>query len=183
MKILILILSTFVASGASYGDELFWKDENGNAVEETESQKGIEGFGGWVLVTPDQDWEEKWNTPYDTIPHYNTTSTVVVGERVMTLIFFSNPAVDSDGMAVIRCDLRVTRPDGSVSVDVKDEECYRGPILGDPHALRLSNGLVGFVGEDDDERGEWITDVRLTDVVRGVSLTLRTRFTLVDSKG
>ena len=181
MKARNAVLIVLLATSVVLGDELFRKDEHGQPVQETESQRSVADFGGWVLVTPDKDWEEKWQTPSDTTPHYNVTSKLSVGQTVMTLIFFANPAVDEAGNADIRCDLKVTRPSGSISVDLKDAECYKGPILGDPYALRLSNALLGFVGEADDERGEWITDVRLTDVVRDVSLDLRTRFVLVDN--
>lgn len=182
MKARNSVLLILIFSSALFGQELFWKDEHGQPVQETESQKSAADFGGWVLVTPDKDWEEKWETPDDTTPHYNVTSKLAVGETVMTLIFFVNPAIDKAGNAEIRCDLKVTRPSGSISVDIKNAECYKGPIHGDPYALRLSHGLLGFVGEENDEKGEWITDVRLTDIVRGVSLDLRTRFVLVDEE-
>ena len=180
MKTRYTILLGSLVSCLASGQDLFWKDEHGQPVKESESQRSTGDFGGWVLVTPDEDWEEKWQTPTDVTPHYNVTSRLAVGQSVMTLIFFANPAIDQAGAAEIRCDLRVTRPSGSISIEIEDAECFKGPIEGDPYALRMSNGLLGFTGEEDDERGEWVTDVRLTDVVRGVSLDLRTRFVLVD---
>lgn len=180
MRIRTSALLLIFFSTAVIGDESFWKDENGQPIAETESLRSSNGFGGMLLVTADEDWAEKWATPPATAPHYSTTATVAVGETVMTLIFFANPQVDDEGLAEIRCDLKVTRPGGSISVDARDVECYKGEILGNPSALRMSNELLGFIGEENDERGEWITDIRLTDVVRGVSLDLRARFVLVN---
>ncbi|MDH3467517.1 MAG: hypothetical protein OES26_16680, partial [Gammaproteobacteria bacterium] len=73
----------------------------------------------------------------------------------------------------------------SISHDVKDSECHKGPsrpYRDVPDALQLAKQYLEFFGEKDDLRGEWITDIRLTDVVRGVSLDLRTRFVLSDSE-
>ena len=175
-----MIFLTLLCSTVALSEELSWRDQTGQPVQESESQKSKEDFGGWVLVTPDADWEEKWETPVDVTPHYSLTSSVSVGETIMLLIFYANPALDETEIAEVRCDLKMMRPSGTISIEIKDVECYRGPIVGDPHALRLSNGLLGFVGEEDDERGEWIADIVLTDVVRGVSLNLRTRFLLID---
>ncbi len=183
MRLKFAVILSLLFATVALSQEFAWRDESGQPIEETESQRSADGFAGLVLITPDPDWEEKWRTPPETTPHYTVTSTVRVGETVMLLVFFANPAVDDDGIAEIRCDFKMTRPDGSISIDVEDAECYRGPIHGDPYAVRLSNGLLGFVGEEDDVRGEWIADVVLTDAVRGVSLDLRTRFVLVDAEG
>ena len=136
-----------------------------------------------LLVTPDPDWEEKWNTPPEVGPNFGSTSTVKVGETVATLIFFVNPMVDEQGEALVLCDFRITRPDGSVSIDEKNIECYRGPIQPEyQYHVRLAAPILGFVGESSDPLGEWRTDVMLIDKHRDVSLELTARFTLVASE-
>ena len=88
--------------------------------------------------------------------------------------------VDENNIAEIRCDLTVTRPDGTISLRIEDHTCFKGPLVGDPFALRLSDALLGFIGEENDLLGEWVTEVTLRDVNREKSLGLRTRFELVE---
>ncbi|MGH8195139.1 MAG: hypothetical protein ACREQ8_12165 [Woeseiaceae bacterium] len=178
MKFLIGVLLT-LTFGSAWPQETFWKDKDGNPVPDTAAMKSEKGFGGWLVVTADHDWEQKWQTPSDTTPYFSEASTVAIGERIMTLIFFANPMVGEDGIVEVRCDLKVVRPDGTVSIDVSDSECFKGPIDGPPANVRLSTGLLGFIGEPGDPLGVWVTDVKLTDMVRGVSLELRTTFELV----
>ena len=180
MKPVVAVLLAIAWSSPAGSQDEFWVDRDGNPTPDTEARKSVDGFGGWLLVTPDPDWDEKWRTSPETIPHYNEASTVSIGETLMTLIFFANPMVGEDGIVDVRCDLRVVRPDGSFSVEMTDYECFKGPIQGSPSSIRLSNALLGFVGEPDDQRGEWVTEVRLTDMVRSASVELTTRFELVD---
>lgn len=179
--LLMLLLAVSSACGRESGSA----GELDIPFEEHESLKKVDGFGGWVVVITDEGFDEITNGPVDAPPNYDVTSNVAVGDTVMTLIFFANPAIDDEGNAEIRCDLKVTRPDGSMSHEAKDSECYKGPsnpYYDTPDALQLSKQYLEFFGEEDDLRGEWITDIRLTDVVRGVSLDLRTRFVLSDSE-
>ncbi len=182
MKNLISLFLTVFLVSIGAAQETGWRDEDGNPVPDASNVKGSEGFGGWLLVTPDKDWEEKWLTPRETAPRYSEASTVRVGEQLFTLIMFANPKTDSTGIAEVRCNLRVIRPDGSFSVDLSDQQCFKGPLAGHPHDVRLTDLVLGFTGEPDDLRGVWVTEVTLVDVVRSVRLDLRTSFELVDDE-
>jgi hypothetical protein len=37
----------------------YWHDTQEKPIAETEARKSKEGFAGWLLVTPDEDWQEK----------------------------------------------------------------------------------------------------------------------------
>ena len=63
----MLILISSIAKAEEGG----WRDKDGNPVPNTDSMNSIDGFGGWLIVTPDKDWEEKWNTPSEDIPHFS----------------------------------------------------------------------------------------------------------------
>ncbi|MGI9200259.1 MAG: hypothetical protein ACR2QL_04320 [Woeseiaceae bacterium] len=152
--------------------------------EEHESYKTEEGFFGWVVIVTD-DWIEKVeHLPDGESPEYEIATEFEVGETVVMLVFFANPGIDEHGNAEIRCDLKSIRPDGSVSLDSKEVECHSGPSKpygGNPEQMQLSPQIIEFVGEEDDLRGEWVMEVRLTDAVRDVSMNLTTRVTLNDA--
>lgn len=137
-----------------------------------------DGFGGLLLVTPDPDWEEKWNTSPDTVPQFSQASTVRYGERLTILTFFGNPKTDSSGNIHIVCDVKVIRPDGSFSINSGDIECAKGKLMGAPRNLRLSRAVLGYMGEKDDPPGVWRIEVKLIDKVRGTSLLLKSQFEL-----
>lgn len=181
-KLLIAILSIPFFTLVAIGQGTTWKDEHGDPVPESPAQKSRDGFGGWLITTVDSDWEEKWNTPSENIPQLNVASKISVGERVTTLVLFTNALVGEDGLIDVRCDLRVTRPNGTTSIDVEDFECYRGPIEGDPYALRMTAATIEFVGEPGDPLGEWVTEVTLTDANRRTSLDLRSVVELAESE-
>lgn len=168
-----LALVPLAATGADTG----WKDSSGKPIEDTDSQKSRDGFGGMVLVTPDQDWEAKWNTPAEVKPQFNAASTVERGQKLFVLIFFVNPKVQ-DGAADVTCHLKVTRPNGTTSLNQASVPCHQGPIRGDAFHVRLAGPVIGFVGEPNDPAGRWVVAVTLYDNLRGTELPLRTSFVL-----
>ena len=155
-------------------------DSEGRIQPDTEFRKSVDGFGGLLVVTTDSDWQEKWDTPPEVTPNFNTTSTVKIGETVTTLIFLVNPRTNADGEAHVRCSIRVTRPDGTASVNEADQECFRGPLEPEHrHNVLLAIPFLKFVGEPTDPVGEWVTNVKLIDVHRDTSIELTSRVTLV----
>ena len=80
------------------------------------------------------------------------------------------------------CDIRVTRPDGSFSVNAKGVQCAAGKLQGDPRNVRLSSAIIKYIGEDGDPPGEWLIEVRLTDKMRGTIIPLTTHFNLQRAK-
>jgi hypothetical protein len=166
---------TVIASGGVYaGEEVGWRDAQGNPVPQSDSMKSSKGFGGQVILVSDPDWEAKWARPET--PHFTTTESLTIGESFVALVLFTNPATDARGNIHIVCDYRVVRPDGSLSQEVKAATCGEGPLEGDPHNVRLVSHLIGFTGEATDVEGEWVITVRLTDAVRKTSLDLKTGF-------
>ena len=157
-----------------------WIDRQGHSVPASPAQKSIGGFGGWVLVTPDADWEVKWNTPADTTPYFSEAKTVARGQRVFVLIFFANPQLNANRTADVTCDIDVTRPNGTSSMHQTDAVCFRGTLQTDPHHTYLAIPVIGFVGDPGDPAGRWLVAVKLKDNVRHVDLPLNTSFVLTD---
>jgi len=155
-----------------------WKDAKGQPAPNTESRKSVGGFGGSLIVTSDADWQAKWQTPSDTVPHFTEAKTVARGKQVFVLTFFANPLLDSRGSADVRCDIDVVRPNGTTSIHQVDAPCFKGPLQGPPTYLYLSNAVIGFTGDPGDPAGEWIVRVSIKDNVRQVAVPLRTSFVL-----
>ena len=153
-----------------------WRDMDGAPIPESESRKSRDGFSATVIVTPDQDWQEKWNTPPETIPYFSEENEVNAGGELFILTFLSNPATDSAGNTDVTCDFVVTRPDGSRSVAETDLPCFRGVLQGDPHNVYLSGASLKYVAEPEDPRGTWTVDVVVKDHHRAVQVPLRTSF-------
>ena len=172
----VVVLLTFAA--AAFAQDLFWKDQQGNPAPNTESRSAVNGFGGWLLVTSDQDWRAKWDTPADTIPHFTEAKSVARGKKVFVLIFFANPQLSDAQSADVTCDIDVVRPDGSSSMHQKDLTCFRGKVKGSTQNLYLSEPVIGFIGEPRDPAGKWLVRVTLKDNVRHARLPLKTSFTL-----
>ena len=178
MKRFTLLAVSLLVSIAAMGQDTFWRDNQGNPAPDTESRRSLNGLGGWLVVTSDSNWREKWDTPSDTVPHFNEAKTLARGEKVFVLAFFANPKLTADGQASIACDLDVKRPDGTSSLHQTDVVCFKGTIKGSPYNMYLSAPVVGFVGEPSDLAGVWTVRISLKDKIRGTVLPLRTSFTL-----
>lgn len=177
MKLAPLLLPLLLAFPAASMADDGWIDMQGNPVPESDSAKSREGFSATVLVTADQDWQQKWDTPPETIPHFTTAREVGPGGELFVLTFLANPLVDADsGMTDVACDFVVLRPDGSESTRELDMPCFKVKLPGDPRSVFLSAASIKYVEEPTDLRGMWSVRVTVKDRLRGVEIPLRTSF-------
>jgi hypothetical protein len=174
----IVALSLLLIAVPGIGQELSWKDSQGNPVPETVSRKSVNGEGGWLLITSDDNWEEKWNTPSDTIPQFTEVHTVGVGKRLHILTFIGNPGRSMDGTAHVTCDFSMQKPDGTFEVQKQNVDCLSGTLLGTKRTLYLSRLQLGFAGEKNDPFGKWIVRVTIKDLIKPAIIPLETTFTL-----
>ena len=145
MKLAPLLLPLLLAFPAASMADDGWIDMQGNPVPESDSAKSREGFSATVLVTADQDWQQKWDTPPETIPHFTTAREVGPGGELFVLTFLANPLVDADsGMTDVACDFVVLRPDGSESTRELDMPCFKVKLPRGP-AVRVPVGSVDQV--------------------------------------
>lgn len=186
MKILLItlfiIVSVFRVSYASYDkDDVYegWRNKDGKIVPNSDNMKSIKGFGGWLLITSDADWEEKWNTPTYVSPNFNEASNVSYGQKLTILTFFINPKVSDQGTINITCGVKITRPDNKVSVDNQNIECLKDIVIENPGNVHLSPIVIDYIGEEGDPPGEWIVEVNINDINRGASIPLRNTFILL----
>jgi len=175
-----LVSAALLASMTASADpaEFGWKDQKGNPVPDTESQRTVAGFGAWLIVTSDEDWEAKWATPSENVPRFAAADTVSRGGKLFILTLFSNPKLDAASKADVVMNIDVYRPDGSSSTHQQNATCFRGPILGSPQNLYLCDPVVGFVGDPADPLGHWSVKISLTDNLRNVTVPVSSGFVL-----
>jgi hypothetical protein len=174
IALLLVATSTAIAAEA----QSFWLDADGKAAVDTPDRRSVEGFGGWLLITSDQDWRTKWNTPRETAPKFNTTDSPRRGQKVFVLIFVGNPKLDIDRTADVTCDIRLTGPNGTVPIDVRNMDCFKGPVSMDPRNIFVSAPVIEFLGEPGDPLGNRVLEVVLRDNNRKVEVPLRKEFEL-----
>jgi len=152
-----------------------WKDRYGRPVPQTESRRTLNGLGGWVVVTPDADWEEKWARPSVVGPAFTEAKKVAKGKQVFVLVFLGNPEVGADGRADVTCDVDVTGPDGRSLVQ-RSIPCFQGTPGGARNSMYLSKPVLGITSEPSDPSGTWTVQVSLKDKLSGTALPLKTTF-------
>jgi len=178
MTKLLIAAALLLSSALAFSQASHWKNERGEPIPDTEFRKTKNDFGGWLLVTSDEDWETKWNTPKESVPSFAEAGSVALGQRLFVLIFFSNPALTPDRGMTIRCDIKITRPNQTISINEKDLTCLDGRIDGSPLSVFLAAPVIGFVGEPADPKGKWTVEVVLKDLVRDTKIPLSTFFVL-----
>ena len=179
MKLLLSLLLVFVPAffaSASTEDPMGWR-QDGHPVANTDVRKAVSGFGASIIITPDPDWESKWNTPAETSPEFTTVEKLKIGERATILIFFANPKLDAAGSVDVTCDVKITRPNNQIT-DNRSLKGFTGKLRGPVTNTFLSEAAICFVGEPTDPLGEWVVNVTVHDNNRHVSIPLRSKFTL-----
>ncbi len=178
MHRLLATLMGLAALGPAQSQSGFWRDPEGKPVAETESMRSVEDFAGSLVVTTDEDWQKKWNSPPEVKPSFTTPGVIAYGKKVFVLTFFANPKLDGSGRADVRCDFRMSDPTGKATLAQKDATCFAGRITGNPYNLYLSAPVIAFSADPGDPPGTWVIEVTLRDTIRGVELPLRTTFAL-----
>lgn len=173
LMILMLVLSQTALSRIDT-----WTTHTGEPIPNSDSVKSINGFGGLLIVTPDKDWEKKWNTSPETTPEFSTAADVSYGEELTILPFFINPKTNAAGEIKIICDLKITRPNGRISTQ-KNIDCASGKLQGSPKNVRLTAAYIKFIGEDGDPNGVWEIAVTITDAIRRTKIPLKANFNLI----
>ncbi|MBT1073443.1 hypothetical protein [Pelotalea chapellei] len=178
MKILLTCFFLLLSVTASvFGNETMGWRQDGKSIQNEDARKSINGFGAALIITPDLDWDAKWNTPADTSPRFSTVDKLKVGSEATILIFFANPKLNSDGNVNVTCDVKISRPNSKVTEN-KGLRGFTGKLQGAITNTFLTESVIKFVGEPSDPIGEWIIDVTVHDNYRQISVPLRAKFEL-----
>ncbi len=156
-----------------------WIGEHRNNWTQSNSVKVLNDFGASLLVTPDQNWRQKWETPSDQMVYLDEAEVVRLGEKLWVLAFMVNPKLDDNGQANVVCALTIVRPDQSIAFDQGGIPCLQGAVEGNLDNVRLSPVVVEYLGEEGDPLGRWTIRMRIKDENRDTQLDLETSFTLV----
>ena len=103
----------------------------------TSATQSSEGFSASMVITADPDWQQKWEFPPDVAPRFDLATEVKEGGSLYILSFLSNPKLDAQGITQVRCDLRISKPDGSLSGDEHDLPCFVTALETDPKLVYL----------------------------------------------
>ncbi|PPT93580.1 MULTISPECIES: hypothetical protein [Xanthomonas] len=178
MRLLCILIASLVLLPLAAFAQSGWVDRQGRSVPASPSRNTVQDFGASLLVTSDTDWEQKWTTPSDTVPHFKAVDHVGTGEALFVLTFLSNPGLDERRHADVVCSIRVTDPTGHVAQDTVDTPCLQGEIKGDPRNVYLAQATLQVIAEASDPPGRWQVQVTVKDRRRGVSIPLTGAFTL-----
>ena len=176
---LFFMLSVLVGS-AGAAKQPGWTDEAGQLLPNTEFRKSIDGFGGWLFITDEAQWRHEWHKQTGEIPRFTESRRLGLGEKLTILTFFTNPRVDDNGNIDVRCDVRLSRPDGTISLDQENIVCAQGRLQGDPDHVFLTQMSIEFVAELTDPSGMWTIDLLLQDRLGSIAIALSSSFELVD---
>jgi len=150
-----------------------------NAMLPKGSATKAEGdFSASLLITADPDWQQEWEAPKGNVPNFRLADSVAVGGDLYILAFLSNPKLDDAGMTNVRCDLKVTHPDGTLSSNDHDLPCFVTRLESDPKRVYLSSVGLKFTAEKGDATGTWTVGMTVYDRNRGVTLPLEATFEL-----
>jgi hypothetical protein len=143
-------------------------------------QKSVAGFVAMLVVTPDKDWEQQWNTTPERITFYQSGQTIHRGSDLYVVTMFSNPQLDADGAVSVVADIDVMRPDGKASSHAENAVCTRGKLTGPASNFYICGQVVEFTGEPQDPLGTWSVEIVVKDEVRKVGIPLSTDFVLAE---
>jgi len=179
-KISILIVAAFLLSGSSLYAK--WKDKQGNIIEDTESIKSHGDFGAQLLLIGDEKtFFKNWNTPSHTV-NLDTISALNRGDSVITPIIFAGCTKNSEGKCHITVDYQMIQPDN------KDYAVIPNMTIISPKMPVHSNDILElgleypkFVFEPQDPTGQYTLHAKITDHIKGATITLTQHLTLYDN--
>lgn len=180
MKILAPVALLLAISFSSIAQEKSgaWRSKDGGIFPETPSRGSVGSMGGMILITPDQDWKEKWNTPKETMPQFSQASEVSLGDSIFLITFFGNPSTDDAGRSKLYCDFSLVRPDGTTAAERQDLECFPLEVAIERNITYMTNVTIEFKAEPKDQKGQWTYRTILKDRITGLELPLEAKFTV-----
>jgi hypothetical protein len=144
---------------------------DGKFLEESDSQRMTNDFGGRLDFTDDPDFLNNWHQ------HWNSVATIKHPDGVYIVLFVA-ATFDLEAQDSVY-DLTIKRPDGIVCNHFTNLPAVKQPLpiikhLPDPKpTLRLSPKFVVFQIDPPDPAGIYIVEVELRDRLKGTSVKLK----------
>jgi hypothetical protein len=168
--IAVFLMAVPIVSGE---EEWTWRENSQDGVQKAEADniKSDKGFGAQLLITDDKDYLEKWKDPAEPF-QLRTVNFALRGQPVFILIIFANPGVDEKGMCDIVVDFKITRPDGTISRDMKDSDCWRNMLPPPAGNIQLGKTSIGIGIDDKDLAGRWKVEAVVKDGIKNAAVQL-----------
>ena len=144
---------------------------DGKFLEESDSQRMTNGFGGRLDFTTDPDFINTWRQ------HWNSVSTINRTNGVYIVLFVACKYEVEDQDSVY--DLVIKRPDGSVcnsftNLPAVKQHLTLATVLPDAKpTLKLSPKFVVFQIDPPDPTGTYTVEVELRDRLKGTRVKLK----------
>jgi hypothetical protein len=175
--VLISVRKAFLVFLAFYGlasaQDFAWREKDGTAVPDDEHRKAKNGFGAMVLLTEDEGFFERWNTPDP--PHLDRLTKATRGVPVHVVVIFAGPGRNENGKANVTYDAKVLSPDGSTYCEFNNLEALKGAGAPDQF-LQIPPQSVAIRIEPEDPAGTYHVVIAIHDNVRKVELKLTEKF-------
>jgi hypothetical protein len=94
------------------------------------------------------------------------------------LTFVVNPRPDATNNLNVFSHIKVTRPNGTVSVDTPGRRCLKGRLQGAVTNVRLCEAVIAFSADPGDPAGTWRIEVTVKDVNRDTEIPVEASFEL-----
>jgi hypothetical protein len=178
MIALILLLATLASPVGAQEKKGVWRTPDGTTLTESPSRKSVGSLGGMILITPDQDWKEKWETSKETVPQFNQASEVEKDGSLFLITFFGGASEDEAGRSNLLCDFTLVRPDGTFAIEQHDIVCFPTDFAMERGITYMTNITIAFKADSSEPKGSWTYRMVLKDKIGGSDLPLETSFTV-----
>ena len=165
-------MNRMILSGLAVGlvVSLAWSSAGLSQEVKAYDTASIGDFHVGGVITSDNDWQEKWFTPRQNVPNFETADTLRPGDMATLLTFFSG-AAQKDGTTLLKCDVEVITPTGETQT-FQTDECAPTKLSGPPTDVYLTRLNIDLGATPEDPPGKLTFRIVITDVNSGQHLEL-----------
>lgn len=144
----------------------------------------IQGFAedninGIVGITNDIHFKSKWyNTQGVYTPKLTTVNEVYKNQYLDILVFINEMSLDANNYCNISYDLKIIDPEGNIHTTMNNINALNIEVTS--QNIFLSNSLLRFCFEDDDELGTYTFKIKLIDNISGKFLVIKKDINLIN---
>lgn len=138
-----------------------------------------DSVNGYFGITNDLHFRSKWyNTQVTYTPKLTTVNEVFKNEYFDILVFINEMSLDTNNHCDISYDLKIIDSEGDIHTTIDNIKALDRKIINE--SIFLSENLVRFCFDDDDEMGTYTFKIKLLDNISGKSLLIKKDISLVN---
>lgn len=147
------------------------------------SVASTDGFWIQLVMTADaQRLLETWSRPAP-VPHVSNATTIIRGQPIEALVFFSGCTADEHGQCVVTADYRFATPLGTTYGEFRDTEVWRDKPAFEHSRIGLAVDRAGMFADPHDPLGDYTVYVTVIDHVSKRSLRVSSTFEVIEDEG